>query len=156
MTAGKCKVEGKCFKHIFCQFLLLLARCVFLFLFPSCCSCLSFLSALCRRLRPCSCVCVSVYVCVCVIIAMISSTACTQRTTDSTDTADRWSCASKKTEYASSSRFHFHFPPPPPFCRHILAGVCVCVRVCVHASEIMALCLICIANRGNFAKCLPI
>lgn len=64
---------------------------------------------------------------VCVIIAMISSTACTQRTTDSTDTADRWSCASGSSicvvvEVSLSS---------PP---HHFAGIswqeCACVRAC--------------------------
>lgn len=38
---------------------------------------------------------------------------------------------------------YFHFRP-------------TCVCVCVSSHKVMALCLICIANRRNFAKCLPI
>lgn len=99
-------------------------------LLPFFCSCYF---ALRRRLRPAHTHAHTLLLPVCVIIAMVSST--TDRL------PDRCSRSLKQ-----HMRRGFTF----------ISTYRVSTRVCVCVCEIMALCLICIANHGNFAKCLPI
>lgn len=131
---------GKCFKHIFCQFLLffhlLLGSFILvLFLYRGCCRffVVLFVCSLpqvktgTQRDMPCVCVCAWVYVCVSARYYRNDFKHSVQRTHN---TADRWSCASETT-YAS--RLHFHFP----ISLQAFLSACwyVCICECVRACE---------------------
>lgn len=98
-SAAQMQSGGKCFKHIFCQFLFFflfsfMLFLLLLFLYRGCCrfAVVLFVCSLPqvktgtqRDIPLCACVCMCMSVSVCVIIAMISSTAYNERTTRQTD-----------------------------------------------------------------------